>query len=230
MTKGWLFPLRTLLLFPVFCKTALLVWEPVRPLRNGTLLGLMMLFMLPRLLMLLPFKSGDAPWSGKSALLVLENGMPLISELAMTPVTTLADGWDPPNMSCMKKDKTGSCGPGFDATVALAPCPVVADVAPGPAIGATPAATGAAGLATGCSSSASSSLVTGTVGVTTGTWPLGNVLGVTGVAAGFDGWATTSSRTLAEFEQVKMMARNKMQVVDLNVLLVSIGVLAILGT
>ena len=155
-----------------------------------------------RLLMLLPFKSGAAPWTGKRSLLVLEKGMPLISELAMIPVTTLADGWDPPKMSCIKKDNTGSCGPGF-STVALvaaaAPCPVVADVAAEPAIGATPA-TGATGVATGPSSAAGAATAAGAsgsggstssssrpLGVTAGTWPLGKVLGVTVGAARFDG-------------------------------------------
>ncbi|KAE8683279.1 Dirigent protein 10 [Hibiscus syriacus] len=128
-------------------------FAPVRPVRKGTLLGLIRLLKLLMLLTFTPVRSGAAPCTGKRSLLVLENGMPLISEFAITPVTTLADGCDPPRMSCMKKDSVGSCVPGFPVVALVA----AAVAAPGPAIGS-------AGVATGASLSSGAATAAGTSG------------------------------------------------------------------
>ena len=69
---------------------------PLKPARKGRLLLLLMMFLRLSLL-----SKGSVPWIGKKLSLGFENAMPLPSELAMIPVTTLADGWEPPRMSCM---------------------------------------------------------------------------------------------------------------------------------
>lgn len=86
VTKGWLLPLTTLLLLPLFWSTVF-AWVPgFRPVINGTVFGFM------KLLMLLTLGNGVPPWSGKKLLLGDENGMPLMSVRAIIPVTTLTDG------------------------------------------------------------------------------------------------------------------------------------------
>lgn len=146
VTKGWLLPLTTLLLLPVFCSTVL-VWPPFRAVRNGAVFGFM------RLLRLLMLSSGVPPWSGKKLLLATEKGMPLMSVRAIIPVTTLDDGLDPPRMSCMKKDNGGDvvvvCGPLACATVALVATtgagPLGDVVVPPPNIGAVAVTGGVVG-------------------------------------------------------------------------------------
>ena len=123
--------------------------------------------------------SGVPPWSGKMLLFGWEKGMPLMSVRAMIPVTILFDAWDPPRMSCMKKDNGGEvvvvvCGPAGFASVSL-----VATTGAGPSGGlvamlmgptgsgaatVTGGATGAAsviGGATGAASSTGAATVTG---------------------------------------------------------------------
>ena len=60
--------------------------------------------------------SGTPPGIGKLLFLGLENGRPeegsAALDLGVAPVTVLADGCDPPIISCMKKDSVGvgDCG------------------------------------------------------------------------------------------------------------------------
>lgn len=208
MTKGWLLPLATLLLLPVFCRNVL-VWVPVRPVRSGALFGFM------RLLRLLMLISGVPPWSGKKLLFGWEKGMPLISVRAMIPATILFDGWVPPRMSCMKKDNGGEvvavvvCEPAGFATVALVatngagplggvvvvmgPAGSGAATLTGEATGAVPSSTGVTASATGAATAVSGTTVSSgsggsaspssTVeGVVAWNWPLGNVVVGAGTA------------------------------------------------
>lgn len=191
MTKGWLPPPSTRLLVPAFCKTVL-ACAPFRPVKKGTLFGFTML------LRLLDVRSGVPPITGKKLSLALENGMPLISVLAMIPVTTLAVGWDPPRTSCMKKDNFGGVSGPACATVALAAATGVGKVGVGPGNGAT-SSTGAAASAsssTGGATTTGASASVGTsesssgvaAGVVAENWPPGKVVaeGTTVVAAGLD--------------------------------------------
>lgn len=74
------------------------------------------MFGLIKLLMLFAFTSGTALSTGKMLLLDLENGIPFTSVCATIPVTTRADGCDPPSTSCIKNSRIGSgppvAGPG----------------------------------------------------------------------------------------------------------------------
>lgn len=55
--------------------------------------------------------SGTPPGRGKMLLLGLENGRAAAgSALGVVPVTVLAEGWDPPRISCMKKESVGGGG------------------------------------------------------------------------------------------------------------------------
>lgn len=82
------------------------------------------MFGLIRLLMLFAFTRGTALSTGKMLLLDLENGIPLTSVCATIPVTTRADGCDPPSTSCIKNSRTGTCpggrGIGNGAVVVVA--------------------------------------------------------------------------------------------------------------
>lgn len=66
--------------------------------------------------MIIPFSlgltKGIPPVIGNMLLLFLENGKPVTSLFATIPVTTLADGCDPPRISCMKNDSDGSFATG----------------------------------------------------------------------------------------------------------------------
>lgn len=74
------------------------------------------MFGLIKLLILFALTSGTALSTGKILLLDLENGIPFTSVCATIPVTTRADGSDPPSTSCIKNSKTGTgppvAGPG----------------------------------------------------------------------------------------------------------------------
>lgn len=107
-TNGWLLPPVTVLLVPLFLKTVE-DCAPLRPTRFGRLL----LVMMP---LSLGFTSGIPPVIGKRLLLSFENGRPVTSVLATIPATTLADGRDPPRMSCMKKENDASFATGFGVT------------------------------------------------------------------------------------------------------------------
>lgn len=109
--------------------------------------------------------NGRVPWIGKKLSFGFENAMPLLSEFATIPVTTLADGWDPPRMSCMKNEN-GSAPP----AVVAGDGPVGDGV-----IGAT-AAAGVAVVVVGIMLSSSSSSAAA-LGATTG----GLVWGIIGV-------------------------------------------------
>ncbi|KDO67796.1 hypothetical protein CISIN_1g029401mg [Citrus sinensis] len=178
-----------MLLVPVSCNTVL-GCAPLRPVRKGTLSGFMMS------LRLFWVKSGVPPWTGKKLSLDLEKGMPLISVSAMIPVTTLADGWDPPSISCIKKHNGGVCGPGL-ATVALAA--TAGDAGPlGDEVVGTAGAAASSSLSIGGitlvgasapgASESSSGVASGAA--VAGNWPLGNVVvGGTVVATGLVGSA-----------------------------------------
>lgn len=211
VTKGRLLPPLTMLLLPEFWMTVL-VWElvrpvvPVRPAKEGRLLRLL----LRKPLRLLLFR-GVPPLTGKMLLLGFEKGT-LATVLAMSPVTTRTDGWDPPRMSCMKKAKCGfaavvaepatGVATGRGAVGVMGPATGIGAVAEGmvgPATGAgTVVVTGSSGW--GESASGTAGVTGGTVGVATsstgasstlsstvvvaGIWPLGNgVVGFIGFEA-----------------------------------------------
>lgn len=100
--------------------------------------------------------NGIPPVIGKRLLLSLENGKPVTSLFATIPATTLADGCDPPRISCMKKENEGSFAVGFAVT--------------GVALGTAGSGTSVSGGGSGTSASGcgSSSGVSSVVGLTTG--------------------------------------------------------------
>ena len=197
MTKGWFLPPMTGLLLPLFW-IIVFVCPPLSPVRNGMLL----LLIRP----LLPLRRGTPPLIGKTPPLALEKGRPLISVLVVIPLTTLAEGFDPPRISCMKKDN--AAGFGWAATGAAA-------------TGATSTGAASGVSASGRGGSASASVGVVAVAVA-GNWPLGKVFvgGETGIiagvssASGVSGMSTgdcglTSSRSRAELAEPRVMASRK---------------------
>ena len=173
---------------------------------------------------LLPLSSGTPPLIGKTPPLALEKGRPLIWVLAVIPLTTLAEGCDPPRISCIKKDNGGFGGAAFPvvALVAATGAGPLGNAATGPATGAT--STGTASGAPASGSGGSSSASVGLLAVA-GIWPLGKVFvgastGATlGTIAGESsasggsgmtgGCGSTSSRIRAELTCPRVMASSK---------------------
>lgn len=169
---------------------------PPRPARKGRLL----LLMLP----LLEFVRGTPLLVGMTAPLGFAKGIcPLTAELVTMPVMALADGFDPPSTSCMKKIK-GWWGSEC-STVAL---PVAAPLAPvcGAAVGAT--ADGVAGFVTGATTGLDESGTSSAAGASTGS----KAGAAAGVATG-----GSSSRIRAEVAHVMAIANKNRQTVDLSV-------------
>lgn len=169
-TNGWLSLPVTVLLVPLFLNTVE-DCAPLRPTRFGRLL----LVMMP---LSLGLTKGIPPVIGKRLLLSLENGRPVTSVFATIPATTLADGCDPPRMSCMKKEKDDSFATGFGVTgVALGIAGTTSGVgiATGGMFSAGASVSGTGGSALS-SSSPESSVATGLMVVAAGVWPLGKVV------------------------------------------------------
>lgn len=156
--------------------------------------------------------SGTPPLMGKIGLLALENGRLLASELATMPATARPEGWEPPRMSCMKKENV----PAGVAAVAPTDGAVVVVVAGMSAAGAM---AGAAGSSVGVTAGA-------TLGVGSaelaGIWPLGRAVAVCGGGIGWDdsgastrgnGGVTSSRRILDEVARVvASRSKQKMEV------------------
>ncbi|EOA24994.1 hypothetical protein CARUB_v10018291mg [Capsella rubella] len=103
--------------------------------------------------MLFAFTSGTALSTGKTLLLDLENGIPFTSVCATIPVTTRADGCDPPSTSCIKNSRIGSCPPvtGPGRGIGIGGCVVVVVV--GVAVTAGELSSSSSGTGgTGCAS------------------------------------------------------------------------------
>lgn len=142
--------------------------------------------------LILGLTSGIPPVIGKRLLLSFEKGRPVTSVFATIPATTLADGCDPPRMSCMKKDNDGSFATGFAVTggvtsgtagTSASGCgisgvsSVVVGLATGGIISSAGAVTAAGASVSGTEGSAlTSSSVVGIVEVAAGVWPLGKVV------------------------------------------------------
>lgn len=207
LTKGWLPPPLTILLLPEFWMTVL-VWELVRPVvpLRPAMEGMLSRLLLRKPLRLLLFR-GVPPLTGKMLLFGFEKGT-LATVLAMNPVTTLTDGFDPPRMSCMKKDKCGAT-PGF-ATVVAGPTTGVATGSgafgvgmAGPTTGIGALGDGMTGLTTGVATVAvlgnsgcgeTTSGTAGVIGATIGdATSAGGVTSSTGAAVSGIGASASSS-------------------------------------
>lgn len=125
---------------------------------------------------------GIPPVIGKRLLLSLENGNPVTSVFATIPATTLADGCDPPRMSCMKNENDGSFATAFGVTGVTTGVAGSSGVSTGVGVatgvmlvssaGASVSGTGGSAL----SSSSPESVATGLIVVAAGAWPLGKVV------------------------------------------------------
>ena len=209
---------------------------PPRPARKGRLL----LFIVP----LLEFVMGTPLLAGMMAPFGLAKGIcPFTAELVTTPVTALADGFEPPSKSCMKKDK-GWWGSEFPtvAIAGVAPLTIVCEAVVGATAGGEVASeTGATTVA--LAGVAPLTIVCGAVmGATAG----GEVASATGATTGLDESVTTSaagasagseagaatgaatgedssSRTRAEVAHVVAIANNSRQNVALSIAIGDIG-------